>query len=769
MQALLPTIALKLPPPASSPRLFARNWSAGLLLLACLLFPATSPAGNGTWTVIGWNNLGMHCMDEDYSVFSILPPYNTVDCQVIDSAGKLVKSGSSVRVSYEAVADPDGSINSTSLGKTNFWTYAQPLFGAAALPMNAGLAGTAMPGPGNAPQPMSFASGLNWFEGLGIPITPVDDQGRANSYPMMRLVARNASNTVLAATNVVLPVSGEMNCRACHASNSGPAARPSAGWVNDPDPKRDYRLNVLRLHDEKFAGQPVYKAALAANQYNPAGLYANVVQDGRPVLCAQCHSSEALGTPSYPGVPSLTQSIHSKHAGVINPANGLSMDSVANRSACYQCHPGAVTRCLRGAMGAGVASDGTMAMQCQSCHGTMSQVGASTRTGWLDEPTCQSCHTGDAVSNGGQIRFLSSFDPATGSMRQPANTRFATNPNTPAPGKSLFRFSQGHGGLACEACHGSTHAEFPSLHRNDNIQNWQLQGHVGMLVDCTSCHADKNTINGGPHGMHPVNLNWATNHADAVQSVGLAQCQICHGTDLRGTVLSRAQGDRTFSTKFGVKTFWRGYQVSCYSCHSGPSNADRSGPASPAISNGTLSTSINTPASLTLTAAAGSTVRLVAQPSHGTVGLSGKTATYFPETDYQGPDFFLFAARDSSNSADSARGVVSVTVGTTAAVDTDGVSLMVKYALGLTPGVPVANGGLATGIESSAGVNYLTLTASRFMAPPDVTLTLENSGDLVSWSVGAVISNTSTVFKARDTVPVGSAPMRFIRLRVSRP
>jgi len=44
-------------------------------------------AGNGTWTIIGWNNLGMHCMDDDYSIFSILPPYNTVDVQVIDNNG----------------------------------------------------------------------------------------------------------------------------------------------------------------------------------------------------------------------------------------------------------------------------------------------------------------------------------------------------------------------------------------------------------------------------------------------------------------------------------------------------------------------------------------------------------------------------------------------------------------------------------------------------------------------------------------------------------
>lgn len=53
--------------------------------------------------------------------------------------------------------------------------------------------------------------------------------------------------------------------------------------------------------------------------------------------------------------------------------------------------------------------------------------------------------------------------------------RFGTNPHTPAPCKSLFRFSKGHGGLACSACHGSTHAEYPTPHRNDNrFEAWDV-------------------------------------------------------------------------------------------------------------------------------------------------------------------------------------------------------------------------------------------------------------------------------------------------------
>ena len=58
-----------------------------VLLAALLPGAAVSPTG---WTVVGWNNLGMHCMDADFAVFSILPPYNTIHAQVIDASGQLV-------------------------------------------------------------------------------------------------------------------------------------------------------------------------------------------------------------------------------------------------------------------------------------------------------------------------------------------------------------------------------------------------------------------------------------------------------------------------------------------------------------------------------------------------------------------------------------------------------------------------------------------------------------------------------------------------------
>jgi hypothetical protein len=47
----------------------------GLFAVLAFAAAASSPviAADGGWTVTGWNNLGMHCMDSDYSVMSILP------------------------------------------------------------------------------------------------------------------------------------------------------------------------------------------------------------------------------------------------------------------------------------------------------------------------------------------------------------------------------------------------------------------------------------------------------------------------------------------------------------------------------------------------------------------------------------------------------------------------------------------------------------------------------------------------------------------------
>lgn len=745
-------------------------------ILSVALLPHLALAGNGQWTVVAWNNLGMHCMDDDYSVFSILPPFNTINAQVMDAAGHLVTdpAAAGLTVTYQSVANPDGSINTTAMGKTNFYEFAAVLFGAN-LPVDAGLAGKSMPGAANTPQTMNWVAGMNWFEATGIPICPTDDAGHKNAYPMMRVSVKNASNTVLASADIVVPVSDEMDCRACHKSGTGSAAAmPAAGWVNDANDKRDFRLNILRLHDEKNAAKPAYAAALAAMGYPSQGLYHSVVSTNKQVLCAHCHASEALGTGSAAGVPPLTAAMHSKHATVINPTNGLQLDNVASRNSCYMCHPGSETRCLRGAMGSAVnAADGSLVMQCQSCHGNMAAVGASTRTGWLNEPNCQACHSGDALANEGQIRFTNVFTSGT-TMRVPANQRFATNPNTPAAGISLFRFSKGHGGLGCSACHGSTHAEYPSLHRDDNVYAWNKQGHRGKLADCTVCHASMPTNSvGGPHGIHPIgSTNWVRDHADIARNVGINECRECHGSDYRGTPLSRAQADRSLSTKFGTLTLKRGMEVSCYYCHNGPSSSDPSTHAGPTVASGQLSVPLNTPTSITLTASGTNPqLRVIQQPMHGTIGIAAKVATYFPDAGFSGPDVFTYIASDSGSYIDSKPATISVTVGVidqTRDSDGDGINDWIEYAFGLDPALSTSTGPRHQ-IETITGTPYLTLRAFKGpMLPPDMTLSIKSSGDLLNWTPATTLTNTAAELKARDTVGANVAGARFIRIEATR-
>ncbi len=636
------------------------NWRGLVLtLLVCVLVNVgwAELAQAAEWTLVGWNNLGMHCMDDDFGVLSLLPPYNTIQAQLTDPSGHLVRDpvAAGVTVTYRAVADPDGSINKTSAGKTNFWDHVLALFGVS-LPVDAGLAGKPMPGAANPPRTMSFDPALDWFIAEGIPITPYDDAGRKNFYPLMRLEARDREGTLLASTDIVLPVSDEMTCKGCHGSGTLAGAQPPSGWVNDPDPIRDYRLNILRLHDDRKLGTVLFDGALLAAGYNAAGLYATVVNDHKAILCANCHLSEALPGSGKPGVSALTAVIHTKHQ---------SLDVIdSGRNACYRCHPGSATKCLRGAMGAAVAADGTLAMQCQNCHGTMAEVGDPSRRGWFEEPSCQNCHTGTALLNSGAIRYTSAFD-APGHWRVPADFTFATNADTPLPGVDLYRFSTGHGGLQCSACHGSTHAEFPSSHRNDNLQSLQLQGHAGMLVECDTCHESQpETFNGGPHGMHPVGAAWVDHHGDAAQTLGAQACRPCHGLDYRGTVLSRSQADRTLSTELGTKHFWRGFQIGCYGCHLGPSNEARNPNRPPVAYDTFASTAADVPVDIALTAddADGNplALRVVSQPTNGRAGLLGTTATYFPDPEFTGTDSFTFAAWDGSIDSNLGRVIVSV-------------------------------------------------------------------------------------------------------------
>ena len=523
---------------------------------------------NGTH-LFAWNDLGMHCADSDFSIFTLLPPFNDLNAQLV-VGGKLVniQNNSNYVLTYEATPDPAGSVNTSSQDKTNFWAYDLPLFGADLTP-DVGLTGN--PTPSYNPAPLAWSNDYNWFEASGIPITPIDDTLNANYFPMVRVTARDSSGKAIASSKAVLPVSSEINCDTCHASFTGSgAAQPSTGWVNRAfDPEKEWRLNILRLHDEKNAGDSIYSSLLTQKGYG-IGLETSA-NTGKPVLCDTCHNSNALavwGIDGETGVSNMTAAIHKRHANVSLPGSGQTLDSIGTRESCYNCHPGQKTQCLRGAMGNAVDSTDQHIMECQSCHGSMETVGNLAREGWFAMPTCQSCHH-DGTRETVAIN-------TNGTFKSWGDTRFASNADTPSTGFSLYRFSTGHGKLQCEACHNSTHAEYTSKasvnNVNDNLNAIETQGYAASIRECTVCHTSMpNSISGGPHGMHNLGASWVKGHQDVFSSTAKSACFYCHGTTSSGSPLAMIKITKTFNIGDSrTKIFAADERVTCWSCHNGP-------------------------------------------------------------------------------------------------------------------------------------------------------------------------------------------------------
>jgi hypothetical protein len=296
----------------------------------------------GGYVVIGWNDLGMHCYDRDYSTSAVLPPYNNLWAQVIKRGDPPEIITTAVTVEYSF---PD---NTDSTTKTNFWNYAQKLFGVSLAP-NVGLAGKGLSG-------QMDPSG-DHFVAEGVPITEFSDSNpnAPDYFQLARIVAKDSAGTVLASTGVVAPVSSEMRCDVCH---------------NSPSPT-NFRMNILMKHDEEENTTLAQQAS-----------------SGNPVLCASCHADPALGAPGKPDVMSLSSAMHKKHD--------------EETSNCYACHPGPQTQCLRDVMSVQAG------MTCTDCHeGGMTALGNNNRTPWVDLPRCGNCHDSQYAENQGKLYKVS--------------------------------------------------------------------------------------------------------------------------------------------------------------------------------------------------------------------------------------------------------------------------------------------------------------------------------------------------------------------------
>lgn len=306
-----------------------RAWNRivlGVLGVALAALPVSRVSAQ-TYVVMGYNELGMHCMNQDFSELMILPPFNTVRAQVIRRGiePQIMTSGLSIKYWLPG--------NTHSSDKTNFWAYSQRLFGAA-IPPDVGLTGNKLSGT----MVSRAAAGANDWEASGIPVTPVNDDGRENPYPLVTIqVDRNG--TTVAKTQAVVPVSWEISCHLCHTN-----------------PNESVGKNILKAHDRLHGTQLI---------------------NNMPVNCSQCHADPALGAPGVAGVPSMSHAMHGSHANRMAAAN-LAVN-------CYACHPGVRTQCQRDV-------HSQRGMDCYSCHGQMEDVANPTRRPWIDEPRCASCH-----------------------------------------------------------------------------------------------------------------------------------------------------------------------------------------------------------------------------------------------------------------------------------------------------------------------------------------------------------------------------------------
>lgn len=295
----------------------------------------TIPAASMSYVLLAWNDLGMHCDQDDYSYFMVLPPYNTLHVQVIKRPS-VVTSG--ITVSYAFAKKTNSTLH------TNWWTY-QSQYGFNQ-PANVGISGTPLAGN------MKLDTAGKGFVAEGIPITPYDDDGTWDPYGTATITVKDTTGKVLQTANVVAPVSTEMTCSNCH------------GTTNP-------QLDILQKHDARQG------TTLAADK-----------AAGKVHACSECHSDNALGAPGKTGVDSLSYAMHNFHTG-------KSPDTLTG---CYNCHPGPITNCNRGIMTrAGktcVDCHGGMAKLASS---QLAANGG--RKPWLQEPKCADCHDSKHVEN----------------------------------------------------------------------------------------------------------------------------------------------------------------------------------------------------------------------------------------------------------------------------------------------------------------------------------------------------------------------------------
>ena len=652
--------------------------------------PPPPPPMAGDYTVLAANDLGMHCADQDFRLFSILPPYNVLNAQVLRKGDEpeLLGWADGIEVTYRAVRgniiDPSNpnlppvatdSITATNqndlisgIFKSNFWDIASGPTGKAigflayeklyppgilglfpfepdlGLPapnveefylINPGhltaeqaeMPGKADPYNINEAKPfhayykdfpffINFPFGytvrdFNRFAAEGIPTGYIDDQGRTNAYPLMRVQAWDSSGKMLASVDAVTPVASEADCAICHASQNvcdydttntlvcddiANFKYPGVNFITDASmvigatPEQQVinaaKINIMRLHDHKN-GTSI--APVNDDGTNADGSTPNVV-------CANCHYSPALDLAhlgptddngkeqtrhvsmsramhaTHGNLPSVDPSLYGDLFPIMPPPDqraGLDVDGLLAET-CYNCHPGKRTKCLRGAMGGA----GTV---CQDCHGQMTQVGddftenfadvpfpaganLNKRVSWASEPKCQSCHVGDVLQveqlrNNGQLNDV--IVNAMDSMGNPDGLRLQMTYR-----RSDHAMNGGGTDLALLDFPDSRFATTEALYRLSGVGD---KGHGDL--SCENCH-------GSTHAIWPNNNPFSNDNKTAMDLQGhsgtIIECSTCHtqdpGITLEGPHGMHPVGNTRFSAG-GHEKLAEKNKDACRACH----------------------------------------------------------------------------------------------------------------------------------------------------------------------------------------------------------
>ncbi|SFP41450.1 hypothetical protein [Hydrogenimonas thermophila] len=216
-------------------------------------------------------------------VFSLYPPMNSVKVRVFDHGTLKPVDHSSFSVSIEQLSNRSNSSH------------------------------------------MSMGGMRKEFSGDCLPVTFKDS---TEIYPAFKITATDGSTTL--EHPITLYKSDERNCKVCHASNSFENARPSKGWANLADAESDFKINILRLHDQKHPNAVRNNIGNLTN-YDSAGLEASA--RNTTVRCTDCHKVNAVSGSGIKGIPVLTNALHAVHTEIVDPYK-------VNMRSCITCHPG---------------------------------------------------------------------------------------------------------------------------------------------------------------------------------------------------------------------------------------------------------------------------------------------------------------------------------------------------------------------------------------------------------------------------------------------